>query len=446
MAANYVLLETIELTQSAASVTFDNIPQTGYTDLKVVASMREAGNDIVRFSLGFNSTTKTTTVRKILYGSGLSAASTTGSANTSVGYGSVRSSATANTFGNVEVYIPNYTSSNYKSFSVDAVEENNSVDSLASISAGLWENTSAITSLSVLCDSPTFVANSTFSLYGVADVNTTPVVAPKASGGNIVGNDGTYWYHAFKSSGTFTPQNGLSCDVLVVAGGGSGGGTTCCGVWPGGGGAGGVFYTTTGISTAQTVTIGAGGAAPTAGGHPNGNQGSNSVFGSLTAAVGGGYGSGVQQAGGAGGSGGGAGDYTNNQIGGAATSGQGFAGGNGGGGGGGGAGAAGTAGTRTTNGVSGGIGTNAYSSWLTPTGLGVSGYIAGGGGGSASSGGTAGSGGSGGGGNSGTYQANGNAAVANTGGGGGAAGQSQGPDTIGGAGGSGIVIIRYAMA
>jgi hypothetical protein len=33
MTENYVLLETIELTQSAASVTFDNIPQTGYTDL-----------------------------------------------------------------------------------------------------------------------------------------------------------------------------------------------------------------------------------------------------------------------------------------------------------------------------------------------------------------------------------------------------------------------------
>jgi hypothetical protein len=29
MAGNHVLLETIELTQNAASVTFDNIPQIG---------------------------------------------------------------------------------------------------------------------------------------------------------------------------------------------------------------------------------------------------------------------------------------------------------------------------------------------------------------------------------------------------------------------------------
>jgi hypothetical protein len=39
--ANYVLLERIELNASAASVTFANIPQTGYTDLKVVLSARE---------------------------------------------------------------------------------------------------------------------------------------------------------------------------------------------------------------------------------------------------------------------------------------------------------------------------------------------------------------------------------------------------------------------
>jgi hypothetical protein len=35
--------------------------------------------------------------------------------------------------------------------------------------------------------------------------------------------DGTYWYHTFVSSGTFTPQKAISCDYLVVAGGGGGG-------------------------------------------------------------------------------------------------------------------------------------------------------------------------------------------------------------------------------
>jgi hypothetical protein len=40
MPNNYVLLETIALTQAAASVTFDNLPTSGYTDLKVVISAR----------------------------------------------------------------------------------------------------------------------------------------------------------------------------------------------------------------------------------------------------------------------------------------------------------------------------------------------------------------------------------------------------------------------
>ncbi len=38
MPANYVLLERIELNASAASITFSNIPQSGYTDLKLIVS------------------------------------------------------------------------------------------------------------------------------------------------------------------------------------------------------------------------------------------------------------------------------------------------------------------------------------------------------------------------------------------------------------------------
>ena len=43
--ANHVLLRRITLSASASSVTFDNIPQTGYTDLKIVISARTSRND-----------------------------------------------------------------------------------------------------------------------------------------------------------------------------------------------------------------------------------------------------------------------------------------------------------------------------------------------------------------------------------------------------------------
>jgi hypothetical protein len=50
-------LERIELNATAASVTFANIPQTGYTDLKVVVSARLDVND-VQLKMYFNADTK----------------------------------------------------------------------------------------------------------------------------------------------------------------------------------------------------------------------------------------------------------------------------------------------------------------------------------------------------------------------------------------------------
>jgi len=460
MANTLVLLERITVgAAGAASVTFNSIPQTGYTDLVVKGSVRSGYSGSQRasvdISLIFNSTSSGYSSR-LLQGnaavdpSGLSASNS----GSSIVWGGIAADGddTANVFSNFEVYIPNYTSSNYKSVSIDEVVENNASNSTTSMSAGLWSNTAAITSINFSVTS--ILQYSTFSLYGVSAVGTTPTKAPKALGGNIIETDGTYWYHAFLSSGTFTPAVGLSCDVLVVAGGGSGG-------WPysGGGGAGGVAYTTgNGFAsgTGYTVTIGAGAAGAYNTG--NGVRGNSSQFGSLTAAVGGGGGIGDNTANYSaavnGGSGGGGADYSRNtagNAGGSATSGQGNAGGTGSpngasqasGGGGGGAGTVGSNGTTTAGGA-GGAGTNAYSSWLSTTGLGVSGYIAGGGGGG-TNGSNAGAGGSGGGGrgarNDGTQESE--AGTANTGGGsggGGAGGAPASPKN----GGSGLVIVRYA--
>jgi hypothetical protein len=98
----------------------------------------------------------------------------------------------------------------------------------------------------------------------------------------------------------------------------------------------------------------------------------------------------------------------------------------------------------TTSGVggNGGAGTYAFSNIFTAMGqFGVGGYIAGGGGGGASV--TAGGGGSGGGGaGGGSTNRPGGAGTANTGSGGG--GASYSPESVGGAGGSGIIIFKYA--
>jgi len=448
MPNNYVLLDRIELNAAVSTVTFNNIPQTGYTDLKVVISARSTqadtfGSGIIYYYNGANSNLST----RRLYGQGNGGIGSTGG---SVQYGGMTSAAsqTANTFGNSEIYIPNYTGSTNKSSSSDGVSENNATNNQMMLSANLWSSTAAITSITFLLeDSSNYVAGSTFSLYGVAKLGTTPAIAPKADGGNVIGTDGTYWYHAFLSNGTFTPQVNLTADVLTIAGGGGGG----CG----GGGAGGVVYnaaTALANATNYTITVGSGGVAGV-GNTSQGTNGSNSsVTGgalSLTAAVGGGKGGtanrpAINYDGGSGG-----GSNRQSDTPGAATSGQGSAGGFGFtdnasfdcGGGGGGFSVAGTAANSGACGA-GGNGTSAYSSWgiATATGQNVSGtyWYAGGGSGGSNLSKTLYAAGNGGGG-AGAIGTTATSGTVNTGGGGGGS-------NTGGAGGSGIVIIRYLVA
>jgi len=264
-------------------------------------------------------------------------------------------------------------------------------------------------------------------------------------------------------SGTFSVPSGLTAvDVLVVAGGGSGGG----GYQGGGGGAGGLIYRPAfPVSPGSSVSysVGAGGQFV----QPEGTQGQNSTFGSLTAQGGGrgqaeSHGLGWSDWGAhSGGSGGGASHGGHPQISGrsgtqpqqpgdSGTYGFGNPGGDGysapgqyvGGGGGG----AGGAGTQAQSGTAGHGGTGkSYS---------ISGSAvtyAGGGGGGGYYGPYYGPGQVGGnsqtGGNGGHSQNNnpiqGQSGTANRGGGGGGGARSVPDGGGGGAGGSGIVIIKY---
>jgi hypothetical protein len=445
MPANYVLLERIELNASASSVSFQNIPQSGYTDLKIVYSARS--NDAVNgwnlTRLQFNTDTTASNYNyRVLGGFGSTAFS--GFGTQAVGY-TTSGARTANTFNNGEIYIPNYLGSTQKSYSGDsATEENGSTFGILGFHATFWSGTSAINQIILSLDnSASFVQYSTFSLYGLAALGTTPVIAPKASGGNIIDFDGTYWIHTFTSTGDFVPQGSLSCEVLAVAGGGGGGSGL-----GGGGGAGGMQTATVSLTGSNTVTVGAGGArGESAAATSQGSNGANSTVSSVSA-TGGGGGGGYQTDGGsttaagkAGGSGGGAGVYLtggNWVTGSVGTGSQGSNGGTAFGtssqfglGAGGGNSAVGGNGSANTGGT-GGAGT---SNSLSGTAV----VYAGGGGGAGQS--TGGAGGNGGGGAGGSGDpSNGTAGTVNRGGGG---GSGRGGTGFGAAGGSGIVIIRY---
>jgi hypothetical protein len=297
---------------------------------------------------------------------------------------------------------------------------------------------------------------------GVFNIHNSSSIIRPSGGTTEIGQitNSTDRYMIFKEgTSTFTvPAGGIVCDILVVGGGGGGG--TAHG---GGGGAGALIYTTnqTLSSGAYTINVGNGGAAVASRGiTANNGQSSSILFNSSTIylAIGGGGGGGAIVAGANGGSGGGG----DGAVGGTALSTNtplgtyGFAGGTGGngytygegwsGGGGGGAGVVGgnaVSSATTTTAGNGGIGREINI-------IGTATYYAGGGGGGVignAIGGyitNIGSGGIGGGGAGGKTSV-GVSGIPNTGGGGGGGGFNRTGDIdyAGGAGGSGIVIIRY---
>ena len=146
------------------SVSFLNIPQT-YTDLVIKTSIRTTSTGLgngVLISLNGSSTSFS---RKILYGEG----STTASASASDGGIAVinGTTETASTFSSTEIYIPNYTGSDYKSLSSDSIMENNATAAYAILYGSLWSNTSAVTSITLTPGVGLFAQYTTFHLYGI---------------------------------------------------------------------------------------------------------------------------------------------------------------------------------------------------------------------------------------------------------------------------------------
>ena len=455
--STYTPIASQTLSSAAASVTFSGIPQT-YTDLVVVFAGTAGGgnNNLV---LTFNSDTGSNYSWTDIEGNGSTAASyrLSNQAGIKFAYNLV---ATGTSQCNTIMHIMNYSNTTTYKTALGRVNTPTSATIYVGTTAGvgLWRNTAAITSLTC-SNGDNWASGSTFNLYGI---DAQASAQAKATGGSSIYTDGSYWYHIFNSSGTFTPTVSLSnVDYLVVAGGGAGGHWQNSG---GGGGAGGLRCTLNATggggalesklslsSTSYTVVVGAGGATKGIYQTP-GSQGSNSSISgtgisTILSTGGGGGGSGFNNNNGAattGGSGGGGWAIDGNMysnVGAAGTANQGFAGGDGvisgsygfaGGGGG-----AGEVGNTDGQGQGGdGVATSISGSSVT--------YAGGGGGGKDDrAGGTPGDGGDGGGGRGGGGSGNRSATsgTANLGGGGGGGGAS---GTTVGLGGSGIVIIRYS--
>ena len=151
----------------AASIDFTSIPAT-YTDLCVKLSARSetsGANFWAAVNLKLNNSSANFTYRELLGAVGIGIYS--GSGSTGQFTWMVDNNSTANTFGNAEIYIPNYTAATNKSISVDFVTENNGTNALLQFSAGLWSDTAAINQLTLSPASGDFAQYTTAYLYGV---------------------------------------------------------------------------------------------------------------------------------------------------------------------------------------------------------------------------------------------------------------------------------------
>lgn len=154
---------------NTSTFNFNNIPQV-YTDLKLVISSRSAsGTTNITGTLRFNGDTGNNYSATRVNGTGSGSASTARFSPIASVYAFYSSNfdETSNTFANSEIYIPNYTGSNIKSILSDSVTENNATAANQVLTAGLWNSTAAITSISLGIFAGFYAQNSSFSLYGI---------------------------------------------------------------------------------------------------------------------------------------------------------------------------------------------------------------------------------------------------------------------------------------
>lgn len=170
MASTFILIDKGEVGSGGSSaITFTTIPSI-YTDLKLVFTGRITGNsgiDASPLNMKINNVSTNRSWQNIeAYGtgSGVNAYTNTNDQIAAIGGGSGQ---TANTFCSLEVYFPNYTSTNYKSYSVDFVNETNSTTKELIFHAGQWLSIDAINELSIYSSGQTLAQYSTAYLYGI---------------------------------------------------------------------------------------------------------------------------------------------------------------------------------------------------------------------------------------------------------------------------------------
>lgn len=157
----YESIATQTLGSAAASVTFSSITGS-YTDLVLVCDAGITAG-LRNYLVQVNSDTSTNYSRTSLSGDGTSATSVRGSSLTNIilnDYGYLEGTSGSNAIA----HFMNY--SNTTTYKTVLCRSNNTANGTSS-TVNLWRSTAAISTILVAASASTFVAGSTFTLYGI---------------------------------------------------------------------------------------------------------------------------------------------------------------------------------------------------------------------------------------------------------------------------------------
>jgi hypothetical protein len=154
----------------AANVEFTSIPAT-YTHLQVrgIGRSLEANTGVDVQYLRFNSDTGSNYAWHQLVGNGSSADAAAGTSTSFMRGGYIAlDSEPANVFGGVVIDILDYKNTNkYKTVRILSGTEYNNSNGGVSFNSGLWQNTDAITTITLQPSGANFAEYSQFALYGI---------------------------------------------------------------------------------------------------------------------------------------------------------------------------------------------------------------------------------------------------------------------------------------
>jgi hypothetical protein len=159
MPATYEPIATTTLGSAAATITFSSI-SSAYTDLRLVTVGTSAANG--QFRMQFNGDTATNYSRTYLFGTGTSALS-----GRQTSLESIRGDTLQTSIPILQSFdIFSYAGSTYKTVLMDLCRDTNGSGQVSRM-VGLWQSTSAITSIGLLLSTGNFEIGTTATLYGI---------------------------------------------------------------------------------------------------------------------------------------------------------------------------------------------------------------------------------------------------------------------------------------